>query len=484
MGLALSLFRAPVLPRAGMGKAGFDPSRLEAFAFEKMSKTGIPGLSIAVVNRDGVIYARGIGFRDVEKGLRATPRTSYCVGSVTKSFTALAIMQLAEKGVLSLDDPVEEYVPLKVRPFGEQVRIWHLLTHSSGIPALAYAEALIRNVVGDEKTWVPLASPEDVLTFMSDAEGWVECRPGERFFYLNEGYVLLGHVIEKASGMRYEEYVRESILKPLKMERSYFSREEFDADEDKATPYLIDKEGARRASTYPFGISADGGLISNAMDLANYLRMFLNRGEFEGSRLISEESVKEMEEPRVKLPYELFGNEAYGYGWSITPDFLGRKLVGHSGSVLVSTAYVGYLPEEGVGIAVLANLSGYPLSHIGFYGLALALGEDPEELPVIKKDRLMDRLAGEYETYMGTYRVMVVRRGDFLFLEVKGRYLEESQPLVPVELGEDRALFYTLSYGRRIEAEFRVRDGQVELIFERYKFRRKRPLLGGGRLGI
>jgi len=467
-----------------MRKAVFDPSRLEAFAFEKMSKTGIPGLSIAVVNRDGIIYARGIGFRDVESGLRATPRTSYCVGSVTKSFTALAVMQLAERGALSLDDPVEEYAPLKVRPFGEQIRVRHLLTHSSGIPALAYAEALIRNVVGDEKTWVPLASPEDVLTFMSKAGDWVECKPGERFFYLNEGYVLLGHIIEKASGMKYEDYVKENILKPLKMERSYFSKEEFDADEDRATPYLIDREGVRRASTYPFGISADGGLISNVMDLARYVRTFLNRGELDGARLISKEGIEEMEKPRIKLPYELFGNEAYGYGWSITPDFLGRKLVGHSGSVLVSTAYVGYLPEEGIGIAVLANSSGYPLSHIGLYGLALALGEDPEELPVIKRDRLMDRLAGEYETYMGTYRVRVVRKGDFLFFEVRGRYLEEFQPLVPVELSEDRALFYTLSYGRRIEAEFRIKDGQVELLFERYKFRRKRPLLGGGQLGI
>ena len=451
-----------------------DTRRLESFILEKMSKTGLPGLSIALVDREGIVYARGFGFRDVEHGLRATTRTSYCVGSVTKSFTALAILQLAEEGLLSLDDPISRYAPIGLRPKGEEIRLEHLLTHSSGLPALGYAEALIRNVVGDDTTWLPIASPEDIISFVAGAGDWVEAKPGERFFYLNEGYVLLGHVVSKVSGRPYEEYVRERILKPLGMERSYFSREEFDKDVDRATPYLL-IEGVRRPSTYPFGISADGGLISNVMDLSRYLMMFLNRGELDGARLLSKEGVMEMEEPRIKLPYEVFGGEAYAYGWVVVPSFLGRKLVGHGGSVLVSTAYVGYLPDDGLGVAVLANASGYPLSNIGFYALALALGKDPEKMPFFQRERLLDKLVGEYRTYMGSFKVRIIRKGDFLFLETRGRYIRQEIPLIPEDLGREEAVFFTFENGRRIRAEFRITADRVEFLFERYKFRKVGP---------
>ena len=447
--------------------------KLEAFVLEKMSKTKMPGLSLAVLKDDEVVYARGFGFRDVENGLRATPHTLYGIGSVTKSFTALAIMQLVERGLVSLGDPVEKYVPLKIKPFGEPIRVEHLLTHSSGIPALGYAEALIRSVVGDDTTWIPIASPDDVLTFMAKAEDWVEAKPGEKFYYLNEGYVLLGRIVEKASGKKYEEYVKENILKPLDMNRSVFTREELEKDADKAVPYVITKEGSRMRSTYPFGITADGGLISNVIDLTKYLRMYVNRGEVDGVRVASKESIEEMEKPRIRVPYEVFGGESYGYGWMVTPSFLGRKLVGHGGSVLVSTAYVGYLPEEKLGVAVLANASGYPLSMIGIYALALMLGKDPEELEIVKRDRILDKLAGKYETYMGTFKATVNRSGDFLFLDTRGKYTGYVIPLVPEELSEEKATFFTVSAGRKVRAEFRIRDGsRVELIFERYKFRK------------
>lgn len=455
----------------------FDRARFERFVQEKMSKTRLPGLSVALVAGGKVVYARGFGFRDVESGLPATPDTLYCVGSVTKSFTALAVMQLAERGLLSLDDPVERYAPLRLSPFGEPVRIRHLLTHTSGVPALGYAEALIRSVIGDDSAWMPIASYEDMFSFLSGAEEWAEARPGERFFYLNEGYVLLGYVIEKLSGERYEDYVKHHILEPLGMRRSCFGRRDFEERQDRAVPYVLTRDGERVRSTYPFGIAADGGLISSVTELANYIRMYLGRGELDGFRLVSPETVEEMERPRVPVPFELVGGEAYGYGWIITPDFLGHKLVWHSGSVLTSTAFVGYVPDAGLGVAVLANASGYPLSHVGTYALALALGRDPEEeLPFIKFDAILDRLEGRYETYRGTMRVDVVRRGDMLFFEWKGRYTEYVVPFVPEVVEREEARFYTIRAGRKVEALFRVREEEVELLYERYKLKKTGPL--------
>ena len=103
---------------------------LEKFIMEKMSENRMPGISIALIKDCEVVYSRGFGFRNLKNGAPATPRTVYGIGSITKSFTALAIMQLVEKGLISLDDPVEKYLPIKLRPFGEPVKIHHLLTHS------------------------------------------------------------------------------------------------------------------------------------------------------------------------------------------------------------------------------------------------------------------------------------------------------------------------------------------------------------------
>jgi len=457
-----------------VGLRDSDVVKLESFIIGKMSKSRTPGLSISLVRRGGeVIYSRGFGFRDISSGLPSTPHTVYGVGSVTKSFTALAVIMLAESGMLGFDDPVEKYVDLRLRPKGGTITIHNLLTHTTGLPALAYGEAYLRGVLGLDGVWLPLASPEDIVAFMRGSESWAVSRPGERFFYLNEGYVLLGIIISKISGMKYVDFIKERILKPLGMSRSYFSKEEVERDPDVATPYIIDREGRQVPSAFPYGITSDGGLLSNVTDMSKYVSMYLGRGRLGDAVLVSRESIELMEKPHVRLPYEVFGGESYGYGLSVYPNFLGRKLVGHSGSVLVHTAYMGYLPEEGVGVMVLSNASGYPLSVIGMYALALAIGEDPMKLPFIFRDEVLSKLEGTYETYKSTYRVEVKRSGDFLLVIYRDRYVESSVPLVPEELREDYARFYTLRNGVRMDVEFFIEDGEVVLIYERYKFVKK-----------
>ncbi len=447
-----------------------DLAKLESFVLAKMSSTRIPGLSLAIVKDGRVVYSRGFGFRDVEKGLAATPRTVYGIGSVTKSFTAIAVLKLVEEGRLSLDDEVSKYVPLKLEARGKPVRVHHLLTHSSGIPALAYAEAFIRGQLGLDGPWLPVATAEDVISFMSDYADWVHAEPGTRFFYLNEGYVLLGYIVSKVSGMRYEDFVRKHVLKPLGMSRTYFEEAEVSADPDVATPYVVDKEGRYVRSRFPYGITADGGLLSNCEDMASYVSMLVGRGELGGLRVLGREYVEMMERKYVNVPSGMFGDEGYGYGLTVTERFLGRKLVRHSGSVLVYTAFMGYLPDDRVGVVVLANASGYPLSLVGMYALALALGRDPyEAVPYLRYEETLEKLQGTYETYKGTYRLQVRRLGDFLAVEYRDRYREVLTPLVPVEVREDYARFYTLSAGGRVEAEFFVDDGRVVMIYERYK---------------
>jgi CubicO group peptidase (beta-lactamase class C family) len=451
-----------------------ETAKLEKFIFEKLSETKLPGLSLAFVRGDEIVWQRGFGFRDLACGLPATPHTLYGIASVTKSFTCIAVMQLVEQGKLSLDDPIHVHIPYNLKSEGEPVRIWHLMSHSSGIPALAYAESVIRSVIGAGEHWLPIGSYADMITFMQEAEDWAISKPGERWFYLNEGYVLLGMLIEECSGMPYQEYVRTRILQPLGMERSFFEKEDVESDQDAAVPYIITRDGERKASGYPFGaISSDGGLISNVIDLAKYVSMFLGWGETSDVQILSRESVEAMQVARVKTPLEgPFGDSSYGYGLGVVPDFCGRKLVGHGGNVGVATAYIAFIPEENVGIALLSNGDGYPMSNFGLFGLALLLGEDPENLPFVSRERALEDLEGTYETYKGTMQAQVKKMGDFLMIEIKDRYTDIAVPLIPTRLGKNLRTFYTLTNGNKLPVEFRVRKDQTDMIYERYYMKR------------
>lgn len=448
-------------------------AQLENFVFEKMAQTKLPGVSGAIVKGEEIVWVRGFGLRDLEHGLPATPQTLYSIGSLTKSFTAVSIMQLAEQGKLSLDDPVSSYLPFNITPHGEPIRIWHLLTHSSGIPALAYAENVIGGVTGAGGKWLPIANVDDMLTFLADAGDWVLAKPGERWFYLNEGYILLSGIIEKVSGLPYRDYVAQRIFAPLGMTRSFFHKADIDADADAAVPYVTTQEGKRLPSTYPYAISGDGGIISNVLDLAKYVQIYLRGGEGENGRFLSPESITAMQTPRIPHPMQdnPFGPFAYGYGLGILPNFLGETLVAHSGSVGTATAFMGFLPARQLGILLLANGSGYPLGSMGQYGLALMLGHDPEQLPVVQRQRRLSELAGEYTTYKGTMRRTVRKSGDFLLLEAKDNHGTVAQTLVPDKLGETRRTFFALADGIKQPVEFRVSVNGIELIVERYYLR-------------
>jgi CubicO group peptidase (beta-lactamase class C family) len=206
--------------------------------------------------------------------------------------------------------------------------------------------------------------------------------------------------------------------------------------------------------------------------------MYLKWGEHGGARLLSRKSVEAMETPQVALPHQgPFGKGSYAYGLSIAPDFLGHELVGHGGSVLVATAYIGFIPEQGVGIALLANGSGYLLSQLGMYGLAILLEKDPEELPFVRRERALTELVGTYETYKGTMKAQVKRMGDFLTIEIKDRYNDLIVPLVPEAIEGETRIFFTLASATKLPVEFRVAESGIDLIYERYRLRKTGKLL-------
>ncbi|MFO8033622.1 MAG: serine hydrolase domain-containing protein, partial [Candidatus Bipolaricaulota bacterium] len=292
---------------------------LDEVVRERMRRTRLPGLSMAVVRREEVLHTRAFGFRDLSRRLPASPHTVYGIGSISKSFAALSILKLAEEGELSLDDRVDRFLPLQVQPYGEPIRIWHLLTHSSGIPALGYAEGDIRSGQGTGGRYTALSAIEDFVDWLNDAEDWVEARPGERWLYLNEGYIILGGIIEQLTGLSFADYVRAEILDPLELQETGFLGE--DLGPELAVPYIIPSEGQPKAGkVLPIPIGSDGGLASSALDMVKYLGVYLR----EGSPLISRETYQQMVAPRVSLPhvpapFSDASQGSYAYGLMVQP---------------------------------------------------------------------------------------------------------------------------------------------------------------------
>ncbi len=434
--------------------------RVNEFVFEKVSKTGIPGLSIAVVEGEEIVWSKGYGYRDLGKLLPATPETFFGIGSITKSFTCLAIMRLVEDGKLSLEDDVSDYVPLDV----EGVKIWHLMSHSSGIPALGYAEAMIRYAAGLSKSWFPISKPEHILDFMSDLKDWFLFEPGSRWLYLNEGYEILALIVEKVTGERFREFVKRSVLRPLGLRCAYL--DELAGNGNLAKPYIV-RDGKIEESRLPLGtMDAAGGLACSALDLARYTSFYIKNG----MSVFSENSISEMEKPRVDLPYEGSYMEKYGLGLRITEGFFGRKVLGHGGSVLVYTAHFLYSREDGVGVAVLSNTTGYPMSYMAWYTLAHVLGEDPNELPFLKLERALERYEGRYFSYKRSMEVEVKRSGDFLILKPTNSL---SEPAILVPEDPENGIFYTLDGAKKLRVEFFESNGKTHLLFERYLFSRE-----------
>lgn len=441
---------------------------LESFVLERMAKSKLSALSMALIQGDQILWSRGFGLRDREQGLPATAQTNYNIGSVTKSFTCVAIMLLQERGLLAIEDPVERFTGLRLKPFGEQIRIRHLMSHTSGLPATAYLENLLRYHHGATDRLLPLGNLQDMLTFLNGAEEWVECRPGERWFYLNEGYVLLGAIIEQVTGRPYAEFIREEILLPLGMSRSFHSKALAERDSEMAVPYALDKDGRHIAKQYTWGqAEPDGGLISNVEDLARYVQFYLSQG---GS-LLKPDSIAQMAKRWVRTPSQSAAGEPTGYyGLGLSAGtLLGRPVVGHTGLMYVSTAAMRFLPEQNLGAVVLANGSGYPLINIADFGLATLLGEEPFSLPALQIEQRLEALTGRYETYRATYGCEVRRKGDTLQLHFKTKYGEETTPLVPTS---DPARFLSFGGGAQQVVEFHHRPAGIEMLQERYKMRR------------
>lgn len=315
-----------------------DAKAIDAYIESKMRLPRIPGLALAIVKDDQIVYLKGYGRAD-QSGRPLTPQTPLILGSITKSFTALAVMQLVEDGKVELDDPLRKYIPwfrtADANASGE-ITIRQLLHQTSGLPMLREPQFWTEQDPG---------ALERVVRFVSDRQ--MSFPPGRGFEYSNVNYEALGLVVQTVSGVSYEDYVRQNIFAPLEMKNSF-------ASQDEALKHGLAMGhrwwyGFPVAKMFPYNRAElpAGYLISSAEDMGHYVIAELNGGRYGNSSVLSREG--------IALTHTAPAPVTYAMGWEVV-DVDGHRLINHQGGTGTFQTSVFFDPEERVGVFVGANV--------------------------------------------------------------------------------------------------------------------------------
>jgi CubicO group peptidase (beta-lactamase class C family) len=465
----------------------------------------IPGISVAVVDAadpvthpsdDPAAYADGFGARDLAGNRPATADTLYGVGSVTQPITATAVLQLSASGLLDLDDPVTDHLDLDLGRDAvetdaesdgeaaagndaepEPIRLRHLLAHTSGLPTLGLREALLARRLRIGTDTVPLSDWADVRAYIEDGATERLAPPGERFARCDAGYVLLGRVIEECTGRSFAEAVTEHLFDPLGLDRATFDDTEFSLDDDHMTQYL-QEEGEPTAASLPTAdlTRSATGLLASVRHLGAFLWLQLNEGTYAGREVIDGECLASAHDTRRETPHGgvRYGSHGgVGYGWR-TRTVCDRELVGIAGDIAVSSAYMGFAPAEGVGVAVAANTApDYSLAALGHGVFACVLGENPyDTVPSLARRRRFARLTGEYVSHTGGRRATVCRDGGTLRIEYESALGVDGEPLVPDPEGGPYEFSTLDDSGGRHAVVFDPERDPTTVVVDGWRFRR------------
>lgn len=357
--------------------AGFaqDTARMDAVAKEQAA--GDRFMGNALVAKDGaVVFERSYGWANLEWKVPHTPASKFRIGSVTKQFTAAAILLLEERGQLKLDDPVAKFVPDAPEAW-KQVTLFHLLTHTSGIPSFTDEPEYL--------TWK--LSPEGPAQTIAHIRGKpLEFAPGEKHKYSNSGYVLLGWIVEKVSGRSYEAFLRENIFTPLGMTNSGYDSNTAVIPE-RSSGYVPGPGGLTNAPYVDMHVPhGAGALYSTTGDLLRW-----TQGLY-GGKLLQPASLEKM-----TTPYK----DGYALGL-VVRTVNGRKVIEHGGSIEGFNAQVAYYPESKTTVVVLANVNGPAFVELAGKLASLVFGE---AVTLASERKEAEVPAATLQRYVGVYRL-------------------------------------------------------------------------------
>jgi CubicO group peptidase (beta-lactamase class C family) len=352
-----------------------------------------------LVARDGkVILTKGYGSANLEWNVPNSPASKFRLGSITKQFTAASILLLEERGKLKVEDPVKKYMPDAPAAW-DKVTIFHLLTHTSGIPSFT-------GFPDYHSTEAIPSTPEQLVARFRDKP--LEFQPGEKWNYSNSGYVLLGYLVEKISQQSYVQFVQENIFNPLGMKDSGYDSNSA-VILHRASGYEPGPNGAVNAGYIDMSIPfSAGALYSTTEDLLRWEQGLM------GGKVLSAPSLQKMTTP--------FKSD-YAFGLAVHTAN-GHKVIEHGGGIEGFNTFLAYYPEDKLTVVVLANLSGRAPEDIASKLAATAYGEKvvlpSERKEITVTPAILEKYVGTYEL-MPNFDVVMTLEGGQLMTQATGQ---------------------------------------------------------------
>jgi len=320
---------------------------------EFLMKIGhMPSLSACIIKNSSVVWSHGYGLYDIKNNRIASNFTIYMAGSISKAFTATAILQLYEKNLFHLDDNVSERLPFDLKnPKYPQINITYgmLLSHQSGLTKNSlkgfFSMFLLNSVF-------PYDWYLNELFDSGNERIWSDAAPGENFKYSNIGFTILGYLIQQLSNQTFEEYCQQYMFTPLDMKDSSFHL----LINDKSR-YAIPYGGVLShlpLPLYDLAVSSAGGLRTTVLDLAHFLIAHMNDGVYNGTRILKKETIELMHRIHTQNNSGVFHKFDYGYGWMIW-NTTGETVQGHDGDVFGGAATMRYRASDKVGVIFFVN---------------------------------------------------------------------------------------------------------------------------------
>ena len=410
----LSAFAATPASATFADDKRFQPAfaRLDEFIAAHLRDMGAPGMTLALATREGLLRASTYGFADTKAGAKVQPNTLFEIGSISKSFVALSLMQMREEDKFDPSKPITDYLPwLKIDSKYAPITGHHLLSHTSGLP---------------DGVPLELIGPDQPL--------WTGFAPGEHFAYSNVGYDLLGHVLEAIDRQTLAAVLRRRVLDPLGMSLSepVITNAIRPRMAIGYAPMFDDRPFPLRgtlaeAPWVEFGEGA-GSVSSTATDMGTYLTMLINRGKGKQRSIITPESFAKLISPVIKAPF--WGEDAsYGYGlW--TSEAEGRTLLRHTGGMVAFSSAMHVDVTSGIGAfaSVNANLAGYRPNVVAKYALDLLSATiDGKTLPAAPKTNTTPDQIPNAADFAGTFtsadgsKLVLAADGSKLFLAIRNQ---------------------------------------------------------------
>jgi CubicO group peptidase (beta-lactamase class C family) len=403
--------------------------------FSEKYPANSPGATVLIAQDDKIIYRKAFGMANLELNVPMKPENVFQLASITKQFTSVSILMLVEQGKLSLQDPLSKFIA--DYPRGNEITIHHLLNHTSGIKSFTNLPDF------RAKTRLDM-TPDEIISSFKNLP--LEFNPGEKYEYSNSGYFLLGYIIEKLSGMSYEDFIQKNIFDKLGMKYSYYSNS-YKIIPNRANGYQLYEGNFENAeymsSTIPY---ASGALMSTVDD------MFLWNKAIHSNMLISESSKK-----AAFTNYTLANgkNSNYGYGWYVN-EIANITTIEHPGGMNGFTTSGIYIPEKNVYSIVLSNLDdGRGAEHLNIKAVSALLGNSITEKAAVNiPEKELKKWVGAYQ-FDNVVRFITYENGTLYSAREGGRPFK----LIPLSNNEFRFENNFSTY------KFSVKNGKKQVLY-------------------